>query len=83
MINEAIPKRLRRSEASPYLKEKYGISRTTGTLAKLACTTSTGPKFQYAGKIPLYPVTELDKWAESILSPLKSSTSDNGGNHAA
>ncbi len=81
MITTPIPKRLRRSEASLYLKEKYGISRTAGTLAKLAVIGGS-PCFQYDGRIPLYPVTELDKWAEAILSPLKRSTSDNGGNYA-
>lgn len=70
--------RLRRMAASEYLLEKWGISRTPATLAKKACQGG-GPKFQHAGKIPLYPIAELDKWAEAILSPLKNSTSDNGG----
>jgi len=74
-------KRLRRTQASLYLKEKYGISRTPATLAKLAVVGGS-PRFQYDGRIPLYPTSELDAWAESLLSPLKSSTSDNGGNHA-
>lgn len=68
-------KRLRRSDASIYLKENHGIERSTATLAKLA-VMGGGPKFQYAGRIPLYPVSELDSWAESTLSPLKSSTSE-------
>jgi hypothetical protein len=71
-------KRLRRSEASIYLKEKWSISRTAGTLAKLAVIGGS-PRFQYDGRIPLYPVNELDAWAQKILSPLKSSTSDVGG----
>ena len=70
-------KRFRRSAASAYLRETWGISRTPQTLAKLACVGG-GPKFQYAGKIPLYPQDQLDLWAESILSPLRASTSDNG-----
>lgn len=69
--------RLRRTEASTYLKQRWGISRTPGTLAKLA-TLGGGPRFQLDGRIPLYPETELDTWADSILSPLKSSTSDSG-----
>jgi len=71
-------KRLRRSQASIYLKEKYGISRTPQTLAKLAVVGGS-PKFQYDGRIPLYPTDQLDSWAESILSPLRASTSDCGG----
>lgn len=70
--------RLRRADASKYLQEKWGIARSPGTLAKIACCSSSGPRFQHAGRIPLYPVNELDLWAESILSPLKNSTSDSG-----
>ena len=76
------PMRLRRTEASSYLKESWGINRTAGTLAKLA-VIGGGPRFQLAGRIPLYPENELDRWAESILSPLKSSTSDRGNHYAS
>ena len=76
-MNHTNKPRLRRKQASKYLQEKWGISRTHGTLAKLA-VVGGGPKFQYANRTPLYPVEELDGWAESILSPLKSSTSDKG-----
>jgi hypothetical protein len=69
--------RLRRSEASAYLKEKHGIVRTPATLAKYACVGG-GPKFQHVGRVPHYTPTELDAYADSILSPLKSSTSDRG-----
>jgi hypothetical protein len=78
---KALLKRYRRTEASQYLKEKFGIERKPSTLAKLACIGG-GPKYQVAGRVPLYPESELDRWATSILSPLKSSTLDNGGkNH--
>jgi len=70
-------RRLRREEASRYLKEKWGIDRKATTLAKLACVGG-GPKFEHAGRIPLYPEPELDAWAQSLLSPLKRSTSDTG-----
>jgi len=66
--------RFRRSQASQYLLEKWGISRAPGTLAKLA-VTGCGPRFQLDGRVPLYPIDELDRFAESVLSPLKSSTS--------
>ena len=75
------PKRYRRSEAAVYLQERWGISRTPGTLAKYACIGG-GPKYQLANTIPLYPEPELDMWAQSLLSPLKSSTSDMEGSHA-
>ena len=68
-------RRLRRPEASAYLKERWGIDRKPSTLAKLACLGG-GPRFEHAGRFPLYPEPELDAWALSILSPLKSSTSD-------
>jgi len=76
------PKRHRRNEAAEYLTSKYGIPCSPKTLAKKACIGG-GPKFQLAGRIPLYPEPELDRYAASILSPLKSSTSDHGGAHAA
>ena len=69
--------RRRRAEASSYLKEKWGIDRKPSTLAKLACLGG-GPRFEIAGRFPLYTDLELDAWARSILSPLKSSTSDTG-----
>jgi hypothetical protein len=70
-------RRLRRAEASAYLQEKWGIGRTVATLAKLA-SVGGGPRFESAGRIPLYLESELDQWAASILSPLKRSTSDRG-----
>ena len=70
-------RRLRRSEASQYLKARWGITRAPQTLAKLACDGG-GPRYQCAGRIPLYPEPELDRWAQSLLSPLRRSTSDTG-----
>lgn len=69
---------LRRAEASDYLLATYGLSYQPNTLAKIACTSSAGPRFIKAGKFPLYPVAELDAFAASIMSPLKRSTSDVG-----
>jgi hypothetical protein len=68
-------RRLRRVEASAYLNEKWGIARAPSTLAKLACIGG-GPRFESANRTPLYREDELDTWAQSILSPLKHSTSD-------
>lgn len=71
-------KRLRRTDASKYLKDQWGIDRKPSTLAKLA-VVGGGPRFEHAGRVPLYPVRELDAWAASLLSPLRRSTSDRGG----
>ena len=67
--------RLLRHEASVYLKATWGIDRKPSTLAKYA-SVGGGPKFEYAGRIPIYPQDELDAWARLILSPLCSSTAD-------
>lgn len=74
MRPELFQRRLRRTEASEYLKDTWGIDRKPSTLAKLA-VVGGGPRFEHANRIPLYPVAELDAWAASILSPLKRSTS--------
>lgn len=69
--------RYRRSEASAYLKSKWGLDYKATTLAKLACLGG-GPRFEHAGRFPLYREAELDDWAKNKLSPLKASTSDIG-----
>ncbi len=71
----ALNRRLRRSEAATYLLETHGIRRAVGTLAKLA-VVGGGPCFRVAGRTPLYTTDDLDAWAESILSPLVSNTSE-------
>lgn len=47
------------------------------TLAKFACLGG-GPPFHKAGRIPLYPVELLDKWALARLGPVVLSTSEDG-----
>ena len=79
-MHQAPCRRLRRTEASQYLKEKWGIERKPSTLAKLA-VIGGGPRYESANRTPLYPEPELDAWATSIMSPLKTSTSDNGSCH--
>lgn len=66
--------RLRRWEASAYLIAKYGIAAAPATLARLA-SVGGGPRFQKQNAYPLYPIDELDTWAEERLGPLVSSTS--------
>jgi hypothetical protein len=70
-----ISKLLRRSEASTYLKDKWGVDRAMSTLAKLA-VTGGGPPFQRLGRIPLYAADDLDEWVASKLSGRMRSTSD-------
>lgn len=70
--------RLRRWEASEYLGLVHGLTVATATLAKLA-SVGGGPSFQKNGRFPLYPTTELDRWAGERLGRLVSSTSEAGG----
>jgi hypothetical protein len=79
---------LRRTEAAKYVTETYGFPCSPKTLAKLACVSSDGPAFRLAGRVPLYPTTSLDIWAQSKIGPLVRSTSEvrlparnPGGNH--
>jgi hypothetical protein len=67
--------RLRRWEASEYLETVHGVTIAPGTLARLACTGG-GPSYNLANRTPLYPKTELDRWAIARLGGLKSSTSE-------
>jgi hypothetical protein len=70
--------RLRRSEASTYLEHKHGLAVAPATLAKLACIGG-GPAFHKAGRTPLYPREELDRWAVERLGRLLRNTSEVGG----
>ena len=69
------PDNLRRKEAARYLREVHGIPIEAATLAKYFSTRSDGPKAYVAGRIPLYPRTELDIWATRRLGSLRHSTS--------
>ena len=68
-------RRYRRSEASNYLKEVWGLSYGPRTLAKLACVGG-GPPMEYASRFPLYPEDGLDEWAAAKISPRVNSTSE-------
>jgi hypothetical protein len=70
------PPNLRRTEASRYLHEIYGLSLAPATLAKMFSQRSDGPPAFLAGRVPLYPRAELDAWATKRLGRLRSSTSD-------
>lgn len=75
-MNEEKP-RLRRSEVPTYLLDKHGIPVALATLNKLA-SIGGGPAMQYSGRIPLYHVDDLDRWASERLSQPVSSTSQRG-----
>ena len=65
----------RRSAASDYLLQKWGVSCKPATLAKLA-TVGGGPRFSHFGRWPMYDLQDLDHWVESRTSHSKVSTSD-------
>jgi hypothetical protein len=67
--------RLRRWEASEYLELVHGLKVATATLAKYA-TTGGGPGYHKSVRTPLYPVTELDRWASERLGALVHSSSE-------
>jgi hypothetical protein len=73
--SEELGRLLRRKEAAQYVTENY-FPCSPKTLAKLACVSSRGPPFRLAGRIPLYPVSCLDEWAQSKIGPLVRSTSE-------
>lgn len=78
MIEQTLKKpRLRRWEAVDYLETVHGLPTTVATLAKLACVGG-GPSFQKMGRIVLYPVVELDRWAKGRISATRRHTSDSG-----
>jgi hypothetical protein len=66
---------LRRAEAARYVADAY-FPCSPKTLAKLACVSSNGPPFRRAGRIPLYPRSGLDAWAQEKIGPLVRSTSE-------
>jgi hypothetical protein len=65
-----------RKEASGYLLERHGISRTPATLAMLACK-GEGPVFRKDGpRRVIYTDIDLDAFAASALSKPIRSTSE-------
>jgi hypothetical protein len=69
------PKYLRRKPAASYLNDTWGVPTAASTLAKLA-VVGGGPSFHSAGRIPLYGISELDRYAEAKLGKPRRSTSD-------
>lgn len=69
--------RLRRWEASHYLRIVHGLEIATATLAKYA-SVGGGPPYHKSNRTPLYPRDELDRWAADRLGGLVRSSSDAG-----
>lgn len=67
--------RLRRKQVPQYLAEIHGIDITKKTLEAYA-TRGGGPLMQYAGRIPLYRIQDLDDWANGRLSAPVNSTAE-------
>lgn len=67
--------RLRRKEAAVYLFETHGVPIAVATLAKMA-TVGGGPAITYFGKVPLYALEDLDKWATQKLERPVHSTAE-------
>jgi len=69
-----LPPRMTRPEASAYLLLQHGIRRKVGTLAKLA-VLGGGPAFRKIGaRTVAYDVSELDRWADDMVSAPRSNT---------
>ena len=61
-------KSLPRIKASEYLLAAWGLSYTAGTLAVMG-SHHAGPAYFKHGKRAMYPVAELDRWAQDRLTP--------------
>lgn len=59
---------LRPPAASKYLRKRYGLRRTTKTLAKDR-VNGTGPRFRKCGRDVIYEIPELDAFANARISP--------------
>ena len=59
---------LPRKEAAERLQRVFGLRCSVAHLANLACKNA-GPPVQYAKRTPLYPIDQLDEWAETQISP--------------
>lgn len=71
----SFPKYLRRKQAARYLNDEWGLPTAASTLAKVA-VLGGGPAFHSAGRIPLYCVEELDRYAKAKLGKPRRSTSE-------
>lgn len=69
-------RRLPPREASKYLKDVHGVDLQPSTMAKKRCLGG-GPEFRkIGGHYVSYDTDALDRYAERIISPPLTSTSD-------
>jgi hypothetical protein len=68
-------KLFRRTAASQYIWDTWGVSYAPSTLAKLA-VVGGGPPFRRVGRFPVYSKDDLDDWVRSKLSVPMRSTSE-------
>jgi hypothetical protein len=71
----SIPPNLSPKFASQYLREQHGIGRKPSTLAVLR-STGGGPRFCRDGRVVLYPIAELDRWAKEQLTEPVATTAE-------
>lgn len=65
----------RRASAAKYLRDRWGLPCSAGTLANLA-VSGTGPVYRLAGRFPVYAQNDLDAWAQKRLGKPRRSTSE-------
>lgn len=66
---------LNRHEAADYLTNERGLKISRNTLQKMA-TVGGGPSYRIFGIRAVYTVSDLENWASTKLSTLRSSTSE-------
>lgn len=66
---------MNRQRASAYIKERWGVGRSPGYLAKLA-TCGGGPVYRKCGRQPLYAAKDIDTWMQGQLSAPMKNTSE-------
>ena len=64
----------RRVAAAEYISRHY-FPIAYRTLSKIACVRSDGPPYRLAGRVPLYAKSDLDAWAQTKITPARTSTS--------
>lgn len=66
---------MRRVEAAAFIRETFGVSCCTGTLAKLA-VIGGGPEYQKFGRFPLYSRGACRAWVQGRLTRRVTSTAE-------
>jgi len=71
---ETWPRRMRTSHAARYLTDVHGIPVVEKTLRNWRASGTRGPVCRYLGTLPLYDLSELDRWAEEDALQAESPT---------